>query len=88
MTTRAAFEAHRDALLAWDDPAGTPNVNPNLVNDLDLEVTAPGGAVYLGESLVADGHTDVRRVYHIDRGYERIEEKLNRLGARISRIPG
>ncbi len=36
--------------------------------------------------LVAGGHTDVRRVYHIDRGYERIEQKLQRLGAEIERI--
>jgi UDP-N-acetylglucosamine 1-carboxyvinyltransferase len=36
--------------------------------------------------LVARGTTTVERVYHIDRGYERIEEKLTRLGARIERV--
>ena len=36
--------------------------------------------------LVADGETVVDRVYHIDRGYERIEEKLRRLGADIERV--
>jgi UDP-N-acetylglucosamine 1-carboxyvinyltransferase len=36
--------------------------------------------------LVARGHTDVRRVYHIDRGYERIEQKLQAMGADIERI--
>jgi len=36
--------------------------------------------------LVADGVTTVDRVYHIDRGYENIEEKLGALGARIKRI--
>ena len=35
--------------------------------------------------LVARGNTTVERVYHLDRGYERIEEKLSRLGARITR---
>jgi UDP-N-acetylglucosamine 1-carboxyvinyltransferase len=35
--------------------------------------------------LVAEGKTEVNRVYHIDRGYERIEEKLRRLGASIWR---
>jgi UDP-N-acetylglucosamine 1-carboxyvinyltransferase len=35
--------------------------------------------------LVADGATVVNRVYHIDRGYERIEERLNLVGAKISR---
>jgi UDP-N-acetylglucosamine 1-carboxyvinyltransferase len=36
--------------------------------------------------LAARGQTELSRVYHIDRGYERIEEKLSRLGARIRRI--
>ena len=38
--------------------------------------------------LAAEGETVLDRVYHIDRGYERIEEKLNRVGARIRRISG
>ncbi len=38
--------------------------------------------------LVADGDTTVDRIYHIDRGYESIEEKLAKLGARIRRVPG
>jgi UDP-N-acetylglucosamine 1-carboxyvinyltransferase len=36
--------------------------------------------------LVAEGTTEVNRVYHIDRGYDRIEEKLNSLGAKIRRV--
>ncbi len=36
--------------------------------------------------LVAAGRTTVGRVYHLDRGYDRLEEKLNACGARISRI--
>jgi UDP-N-acetylglucosamine 1-carboxyvinyltransferase len=39
-------------------------------------------------ALVADGETLVDRIYHIDRGYECIEEKLAALGARIHRVPG
>jgi UDP-N-acetylglucosamine 1-carboxyvinyltransferase len=38
--------------------------------------------------LVAEGDTVVDRIYHIDRGYECIEEKLAQLGARIRRVPG
>ncbi|MGB5545017.1 MAG: UDP-N-acetylglucosamine 1-carboxyvinyltransferase [Polyangiales bacterium] len=38
--------------------------------------------------LVAEGTTYVRRVYHLDRGYEHIEEKLAPLGAKIERVPG
>lgn len=36
--------------------------------------------------LVAEGDTIVQRIYHIDRGYEKIEEKLRQLGANIERI--
>jgi UDP-N-acetylglucosamine 1-carboxyvinyltransferase len=38
--------------------------------------------------LVAEGRTEIERIYHIDRGYEAIEEKLQQLGARIRRTPG
>ncbi len=37
--------------------------------------------------LVAEGETEVDRIYHIDRGYETIEEKLAQLGAQIKRLP-
>jgi UDP-N-acetylglucosamine 1-carboxyvinyltransferase len=37
--------------------------------------------------LVAEGETVVERIYHIDRGYETIEEKLSQLGANIKRVP-
>jgi len=36
--------------------------------------------------LIAEGRTTIDRIYHLDRGYERIEEKLSALGARISRV--
>lgn len=38
-------------------------------------------------ALVADGNTLVDRIYHIDRGYDHIEEKLTQLGATIRRVP-
>jgi UDP-N-acetylglucosamine 1-carboxyvinyltransferase len=38
--------------------------------------------------LAARGTTQVHRVYHLDRGYERMELKLQKLGARIQRVPG
>ena len=38
--------------------------------------------------LVAQGDTTIDRIYHLDRGYENIEQKLSALGARIRRIPG
>jgi UDP-N-acetylglucosamine 1-carboxyvinyltransferase len=47
------------------------------------DLRASAGLVLAG--LVADGETIVDRIYHIDRGYERIEDKLRSLGARIQR---
>ncbi|AKC87618.1 UDP-N-acetylglucosamine 1-carboxyvinyltransferase [Pseudoxanthomonas suwonensis] len=38
--------------------------------------------------LVAEGETTIERIYHLDRGYENIEEKLGALGARIRRVAG
>ena len=38
-------------------------------------------------AMVAEGETLIDRIYHIDRGYERIEEKLSSLGAQIQRVP-
>ncbi|MFN0066115.1 MAG: UDP-N-acetylglucosamine 1-carboxyvinyltransferase [Limisphaerales bacterium] len=49
----------------------------------DLRASA---ALVLG-GLAAEGETVVRRVYHLDRGYERMDEKLRALGARIQRVP-
>lgn len=49
------------------------------------DLRASAGLVLAG--LVAEGDTLVDRVYHIDRGYENIEEKLRQLGARIRRLP-
>lgn len=39
-------------------------------------------------SLVANGESEIQRVYHLDRGYEKIDEKLTNLGATIKRVKG
>ena len=44
------------------------------------------GAALVVAALAARGTTAIQRVYHIDRGYERMEEKLRRAGARIRRV--
>jgi UDP-N-acetylglucosamine 1-carboxyvinyltransferase len=49
------------------------------------DLRASAGLVLAG--LAADGETLVDRIYHVDRGYERIEEKLRQLGATIRRVP-
>ncbi|NYV27655.1 UDP-N-acetylglucosamine 1-carboxyvinyltransferase [Streptobacillus felis] len=44
------------------------------------------GAALVVAGLVADGDTTLSRIYHIDRGYDKLEEKLNKVGAKIERI--
>jgi len=67
--------------------------NTAVVKGIKSLVAAPVMATDLRASaclvlagLVAQGMTQIDRIYHIDRGYERIEEKLNLLGADIERI--
>jgi UDP-N-acetylglucosamine 1-carboxyvinyltransferase len=62
---------------------GVENLTAAPVMATDLRASA--SLVLTG--LVAQGTTEVLRIYHIDRGYERIEEKLQQLGAQIRRVP-
>jgi UDP-N-acetylglucosamine 1-carboxyvinyltransferase len=63
---------------------GVPKMTAAPVMATDLRASA--SLVLAG--LVAAGDTTVDRIYHIDRGYENIEEKLSGLGAKIRRLPG
>jgi len=63
---------------------GVPRLTAAPVMATDLRASA--SLVLAG--LVAEGTTDVERIYHIDRGYECIEEKLQGLGAQIRRLAG
>ncbi len=63
---------------------GPARLSGTTVQASDLRASA--GLVLAG--LVASGETIVERVYHIDRGYERIVEKLQALGAAIARVHG
>ncbi len=62
---------------------GQPGLTAAPVMATDLRASA--SLVLAG--LVAEGRTVVDRIYHIDRGYECIEEKLSQLGAEIRRVP-
>lgn len=62
---------------------GVPKLQAAPVMATDLRASA--SLVLAG--LIAEGRTEIDRIYHIDRGYESIEEKLAGLGAAIKRIP-
>ena len=61
---------------------GVPHLDGATVMATDLRASA--SLVIAG--LVAQGETLIERIYHLDRGYERIEEKLSKLGARVRRV--
>ncbi len=61
---------------------GKPQLDGATVMATDLRASA--SLVIAG--LVAQGETLIERIYHLDRGYERIEEKLARLGAQVRRV--
>ena len=63
---------------------GVPRLKGAPVMASDLRASA--SLVIAG--MVADGETLIDRIYHIDRGYECIEEKLQMLGANIQRVAG
>jgi UDP-N-acetylglucosamine 1-carboxyvinyltransferase len=64
--------------------AGVPALSGASVMATDLRASA--SLVIAG--LVAEGDTVVDRIYHLDRGYDRMEEKLTRIGANVRRLTG
>lgn len=79
---RMGADIHLEGNTAVTHGVGKLTAAPVMATDL----RASASLVLAG--LVADGETVVDRIYHIDRGYASIEEKLAKLGARIRRVPG
>ncbi|MCH9022415.1 MAG: hypothetical protein IID32_06590, partial [Planctomycetes bacterium] len=59
---------------------------PQLIGAPVMASDLRASAALILAGLIAEGQTTVLRVYHIDRGYEHIEKKLNSLGADIQRV--
>ena len=75
-----AAALHLDGETATIEGIGTLRGAPVMATDLRASVSL----VIAG--LAAEGETMVNRVYHLDRGFERLEDKLARCGAAIERI--
>ena len=82
-------------LLGWEEISPWLETQQQLMAKKNSLHSAPVMATDLRASaslvlagLVAKGEKKIDRIYHIDRGYERIEEKLNSLGANIERLTG
>ena len=61
-----------------------PEFNRMATNIMASDLRA--GAALVVAGLIADGETILSRIYHIDRGYDKLEDKLNKVGAKIERI--
>ncbi|MEM9630367.1 MAG: UDP-N-acetylglucosamine 1-carboxyvinyltransferase [Pseudomonadota bacterium] len=79
---RLGAQIHVDGRTATVDGVSTLRGAPVMATDLRASVSL----VIAG--LAAEGETTVSRVYHLDRGFERLEDKLTRCGAQIERISG
>ncbi|UES56831.1 UDP-N-acetylglucosamine 1-carboxyvinyltransferase [Roseibium aggregatum] len=77
---RLGAQIHVDGRTAMIDGVSTLRGAPVMATDLRASVSL----VIAG--LAAEGETTVSRVYHLDRGFERLEDKLTRCGAKIERI--
>lgn len=78
MGARIAVEGNTAIVTGVESLRGAPVMASDLRASASLVIAG----------LVAQGTTVIDRIYHIDRGYECIEEKLQQLGANIRRIPG
>ena len=79
---RLGAHIHLDGQTATIEGVDTLKGAPVMATDLRASVSLVIAA------LAAEGETMVNRVYHLDRGFERLEEKLGRCGAAIERISG
>lgn len=77
MGSQIKLESNTAIITGIDRLTGAPVMATDLRASASLVLAA----------LAADGDTLVDRIYHIDRGYDHIEEKLNQLGAIIRRVP-
>ena len=78
MGANIVIEGHSAIIIGQEKLNGAPVMASDLRASASLVIAG----------LVAEGTTEVERIYHIDRGYETIEEKLQSLGADIRRVPG
>jgi len=98
--TSTIFETLFDGRLQYLYELEKMGLHPKILNPYQAEITGPvqlkganvascdirAGAGVVLAALAAEGETEITNIYYIDRGYDKIDEKLNRLGAKIKRI--
>jgi len=98
--TSFVFETLFDGRLQYLYELEKMGLKFKLLNAYQAEISGPAklkgaqvsscdiraGAAVLLAALAAEGETEISNIYYIDRGYERLEEKLNAIGAKIKRV--
>ncbi|QQR83484.1 hypothetical protein IPJ72_06895 [Candidatus Peregrinibacteria bacterium] len=98
--TSFVFETLFDGRLQYLYELEKMGVKPKLLNAYQAEITGPvalkgasvnscdirAGAATVLAALAAEGESEITNIYYIDRGYERLEQKLTELGADIKRV--
>jgi len=98
--TSFIFETLFDGRLQYLYELQKMGLEPRIINPYQAEITGPtklrgasvsscdlrAGAAVVLAALAAEGQTEISNIYYIDRGYERLDEKLNSIGASIKRI--
>jgi len=94
------FETLFDGRLQYLYELEKMGLKPKILNPYQAEIEGPvqlsgaqvnscdirAGAAIVLAALAAEGQTEVSNIYYIDRGYEKLDEKLNSLGAKIERV--
>jgi len=94
------FETLFDGRLQYLYELQKMGLEPRIINPYQAEITGPtklmgasvsscdlrAGAAIVIAALAAEGETEISNIYYIDRGYERLDEKLNSIGASIKRV--
>ncbi|MBU1017779.1 UDP-N-acetylglucosamine 1-carboxyvinyltransferase [Patescibacteria group bacterium] len=94
------FETLFDGRLQYLYELEKMGLKPKILNPYQAEIEGPvslrgasvnscdirAGAAIVLAALAAEGQTEVSDIYYIDRGYEKLDEKLNSLGAKIERV--
>jgi UDP-N-acetylglucosamine 1-carboxyvinyltransferase len=86
--THVAELARLGAQIHMDNNIATITGIPKLKGAPVMSTDLRASVCLVLAGLAAEGETEVKRVYHLDRGYEKIEEKLSRVGADIRRAEG
>ena len=87
---KMGYDMEEGTILRWAKHEGDAVAKGEVLGEIEtgkvnIEIEAFDAGV-LRRILVAEGQTTIERIYHLDRGYEKLESKLAALGAKVRRL--